>query len=60
MTKLTHNLGAKILACFLVIIAGFTAIGSGMGTYYSYRNDFYSGTAKAYHESYLCKNITAP
>jgi len=59
MTKLTHNLGAKILACFLVIIAGFTAIGSGMGTYYSYRNDFYSGTAKAYHESYLCKNITA-
>ena len=31
MTKLTHNLGAKIIACFLVILAGFGTIGSGAG-----------------------------
>ena len=43
MTKLTHNLGAKIIACFLVIIAGFGAIGSGAGAYYAYEHGFYDG-----------------
>ena len=58
MIKLTHNLGAKILACFLVIIAGFTAVGSGIGAYYGYKNGFYSGHAKAYHETSSCHHIT--
>ena len=58
MTKLTHNLAAKIVACFLVILTGFTAVGSGVGTYYAYENNFYSGTAKAYRETHLCRNIT--
>ncbi|MBR2383103.1 MAG: hypothetical protein IKA89_05090, partial [Anaerotignum sp.] len=59
MTKLTHNLGAKILACFLVIIAGFTAAGSGIGAYYAYLNGFYGDNAKPYHESFLCRQITS-
>ena len=46
MTKLTHNLGAKILACFLVIITGFAATGSGIGAYYAYLNGFYGDNAK--------------
>ncbi|MBQ7103987.1 MAG: hypothetical protein IJN89_08020, partial [Anaerotignum sp.] len=58
MKKLTHNLGAKILACFLVIIAGFTAAGSGIGAYYAYENGFYGNNARAYHETSLCRNVT--
>ena len=58
MTKLTHNLAAKILACFLVIITGFMAVGSGVGTYYAYENNFYSGNAKPYHETAACQHIT--
>lgn len=58
MTKLTHNLGAKIIACFLVIIAGFTAVGSGAGIYYSYLNGFYGDNAKPYHETSACQHIT--
>ena len=59
MTKLTHNLGAKILACFLVIIAGFAAVGSGIGAYYAYLNGFYGDNAKPYHESFLCRQVTS-
>ena len=58
MTKLTHNLGAKILACFLVILAGFTAAGSGIGAYYAYENGFYGNNAKPYHETSACQHIT--
>ena len=31
MKKLTHNLGMKVIACFLVIISGFMMVGSGVG-----------------------------
>lgn len=41
MTKLTHNLAAKVLACFLVILAGLTALLSGIGAYYAYLCGFY-------------------
>ncbi|MBQ2879491.1 MAG: hypothetical protein IJE27_02245, partial [Anaerotignum sp.] len=58
MTKLTHNLGAKILACFLVILTGFTAIGSGIGAYYAYENGFYRNHAKPYHKTFSCQRIT--
>lgn len=58
MTKLTHNLGAKILACFLVILAGFAAAGSGIGAYYAYENGFFGDNAKAYHETSSCQHIT--
>ena len=59
MTKLTHHLGAKIIACFLLIIAGFGAACSGAGAYYAYLNGFYGNNAKPYHESFLCKQITS-
>ncbi len=58
MTKLTHNLGAKIIACFLVIIAGFGIAGSGAGVYYAYEHGFYGNNAKSYHETSLCHHIT--
>ena len=58
MTKLTHNLGAKIIACFLVIIAGLGTIGSGAGVYYAYLNGFYGNNAKPYHETSICHHIT--
>ena len=58
MTKLTHNLGAKIIACFLVIIAGFGIAGSGAGVYYAYEHGFYGNNAKSYHETSPCQHIT--
>ena len=58
MTKLTHNLGMKVIACFFVIIAGFMTVGSGAGAYYAYTNGFYGNHAKAYHESDLCRSVT--
>ena len=58
MTKLTHNLGAKIIACFLVILAGFGTVGSGVGVYYAYENGFYGNNAKPYHETSICHHIT--
>ena len=58
MTKLTHNLGAKIIACFLVIIAGFGIAGSGAGVYYAYEHGFYCKNAKSYHETSPCQHIT--
>ncbi len=51
MTKLTHNLGVKVIACFLVILTGFAAAFSGIGTYYAIHYDFYSG--QAFHKSYV-------
>ena len=58
MKKLTHNLGMKVIACFLVIISGFMMVGSGVGAYYAYENGFYGDHAKAYHESDLCRSVT--
>ena len=58
MTKLTHNLGAKIIACFLVIIAGFGTIGSGAGVYYAYEHGFYGNNARPYHKTSSCQHIT--
>ena len=58
MKKLTHNLGMKVIACFLVIISGFMMAGSGVGAYYAYENGFYGDHAKAYHESDLCRSVT--
>ena len=45
MIKLTHNLGAKIIACFLCILAGFTALCCGIGAYYAYVCGFYGNEA---------------
>ena len=58
MTKLTHNLGAKIIACFLVILAGFGTVGSGIGVYYAYEHGFYGNNAKPYHQTSSCQHIT--
>lgn len=45
MTKLTHNLGVKIIACFLFLLAGLTAFCSGFCAYYSYTYGFYGTNA---------------
>ncbi|WP_405729320.1 sensor histidine kinase [Anaerotignum sp.] len=58
MTKLTHNLGAKIIACFLVILAGFGTVGSGAGVYYAYEHGFYGNNARPYHKTSSCQHIT--
>ena len=58
MTKLTHNLAAKILACFLAIITGFTAVGSGLAFYLADMHGFYSKQATPYHQSIFCENVT--
>lgn len=58
MTKLTHHLAAKIIACFLVILAGFGIAGSGAGVYYAYEHRFYGNNAKSYHETSPCQHIT--
>ena len=58
MTKLTHNLGAKIIACFLVILAGFGTIGSGAGAYYAYEHGFYGNNPRPYHKTSSCQHIT--
>ncbi|MBR4283301.1 MAG: HAMP domain-containing histidine kinase [Anaerotignum sp.] len=58
MKKLTHNLGMKVIACFLVIISGFMMVGSGVGAYYAYENGFYGDNAKPYHKTASCQHIT--
>lgn len=58
MTKLTHNLGAKILACFLVILSGITALGSGLSFFYAESYGFFGSSPKPYHETHICRNIT--
>ena len=55
MKKLTHNLGMKVIACFLVIISGFMMVGSGVGAYYAYENGFYGDNAKPYHKTASCQ-----
>ena len=47
-----------MIACLLIIIAGFTAAGSSVGAYYAYQNGFYSDKAKPYHETSYCHHIT--
>lgn len=58
MTKPTHNLGAKIFACFLAIISGLMTLVSGVGVIFSSEYGFYGSNPVPYAETYICQKIT--
>lgn len=58
MTKPTHNLGAKIFACFLAIITGMMTLFSGIGVIFSSEYGFYSNNPVPYAETGICQTIT--
>lgn len=58
MTKLSHTLGIKVFACFLVILSALTAALSLTGVYYATKYHFYSGQATPYHKTQQCERIT--
>ncbi|MGN0133980.1 MAG: hypothetical protein ACI4AO_04575, partial [Anaerotignum sp.] len=58
MTKLSHNLGMKVFACFLVIIMGFVALASGLGVFIAGASGFYSNQPLSYAETPYCENTT--
>ncbi len=58
MTKLSHNLGMKVFACFLVIIMGFTALISGLGIIIAGESGFYGNQPLSYGETPYCQSTT--
>ncbi|MGN0136110.1 histidine kinase dimerization/phospho-acceptor domain-containing protein [Anaerotignum sp.] len=58
MTKLTHNLGMKVFACFLVILMGFTALISGLGIVTAGESGFYGNRPLSYGETPYCQSTT--
>lgn len=58
MTKPTHNLGAKIFACFLAIITGLMTLVSGFGVIFSSEYGFYGNNPIPYAETGICQSIT--
>lgn len=55
--KLTHNLAAKIVACFLVIFFGLCTIGSGTAFFLSDVYGFTGGNAKSFADTPACRDI---
>lgn len=58
MTKLSHNLGMKVFACFLVIIMGFVTLASGLGVIISGESGFYGNQPLSYAETPYCVSTT--
>lgn len=58
MTKLSHNLGMKVFACFLVIITGFISLFSGLGVLSAGENGFYGAQPLRYAETTYCQRTT--
>ncbi len=58
MTKLSHNLGMKVFACFLVIIMGFVTLASGLGVIISGESGFYGNQPLSYAETPYCQSTT--
>lgn len=58
MTKPTHRLGIKVFACFLVIIAGFISLFSGLGVLSAGENGFYGAEPLRYPETSYCQRTT--
>ena len=58
MTKLSHNLGMKVFACFLAILSVLAMIASGFCAYYANEYNFYSGQATPYHKTASCQKIS--
>ncbi|NCC15175.1 MAG: HAMP domain-containing histidine kinase [Clostridia bacterium] len=58
MTKVTHNLGFKVLALFLVVISGVLSLISVSAVIMGGESGFYSGNPRSYYETQWCKWIT--
>lgn len=58
MTKVTHNLGFKVLALFLAVISAVLSLTSVAAVIAGGESGFYSGSARNYYESPLCSWIT--
>ena len=58
MTKVTHNLGFKVLALFLVVISGVVSLLSTTAVMMGGEHGFYSGNPKSYYETPWCKLVT--
>lgn len=58
MTKLTHNLGMKAVACFLVILSGLTSIISGAAVIFAGECGFYGSKPIPYSQTNWCANTT--
>lgn len=58
MTKLTHRLGIKVVACFLVILSGLATILSGMVVIFAGECGFYGNESVPFAKTSLCENTT--
>ena len=58
MTKLSHNLGMKVFACFMVIIMGFVTLASGLGVFIAGASGFYGNQPLSYAETPYCESTT--
>lgn len=58
MTKVTHNLGFKVLALFLVVISGMLSFISSAAVFVGGESGFYSGNPRSYYDTPWCKWIT--
>ncbi len=59
MTKVTHNLGFKVLALFLVVISGVLSFISAAAVFAGGESGFYSGNPSSYYETSWCGWITS-
>lgn len=58
MTKVTHNLGFKVLALFLVVISGVLSFISAAAVFAGGESGFYSGNPSSYYDTSWCGWIT--
>lgn len=58
MTKVTHNLGFKVLALFLVVISAVSGLISVSTVILGGESGFYSGSPHSYYETSLCERTT--
>lgn len=58
MTKLTHNLGIKAIACFLVILSGLVSINSIIAVIFAGECGFYGSQPLPYSQTGPCASTT--
>lgn len=58
MTKVTHNLGIKVICIFLVMITGITAFFSIVGILFAGESGIFSDQKKSYYDTPWCENTT--
>ena len=58
MKKISHTLGMKIFACFLVILMGLTSLISGIGVFFASESGFYGSRPLSFAETPYCKSTT--